>query len=184
MDELIFLEVVFGSQELRLGTFEGMGQEALHWIQNAQQDLNIKFAIEVATPDHVEQALKHDLEYLWIGARTTVNPFNVSELATSLKGWNGVVMVKNPIHPELSLWKGALERFYKADINKLGAIHRGFHSYQKSLTLNAPYWQIPMDLKQFPDLPIICDPSHIGGDRSMMDKESLKESTLIITMMA
>ncbi len=153
----------------RPGNFEGMGEEALKWIQNAQKDLDIQFAVEVATPEHVELALKHDLKILWIGARTTVNPFNVSELATSLKGWDGTVMVKNPIHPELSLWKGALERFYKEGINKLGAIHRGFHSYQKINFRNAPYWQIPLDLKsELPELPLICDPSHIGGDRSMI----------------
>ena len=137
--------------------------------------MSIGFAVEVATPEHVKQAIKHDLGILWIGARTTVNPFNVSELAASLEGWDGIVMVKNPIHPELSLWKGALERFHKAGIQKLGAIHRGFHSYQKSNFRNAPYWQIPLDLKsEFPNLPLFCDPSHIGGDRSMIQGISQK----------
>lgn len=159
----------------RPGTFEGMGKEGLEWIQNAQKDLSIEFAIEVATPEHVELALKHDLKVLWIGARTTVNPFNVSELATALKGWDGVVMVKNPIHPELSLWKGALERFDHAGVKKLGAIHRGFHNYQKSNYRNDPYWQIPLDLKsELPDLPLICDPSHIGGERDMIQGISQK----------
>ena len=153
----------------RPGTFEGIGEPALKWIRNAQKDLDIKFAIEVATPEHVEQALNHDLEVLWIGARTTVNPFNVSELASSLRGWDGTIMVKNPVHPELSLWKGALERFNKEGITKLGAIHRGFHSYQKTNFRNTPYWQIPLDLKsEFPELPLICDPSHIGGNREMI----------------
>lgn len=163
----------------RPGTFEGTGEEGLRWIQSAQNDLNIEFAVEVATPEHVELALKYDLKTLWIGARTTVNPFNVSELAASLKGWDGVVMVKNPIHPELSLWKGALERFHHAGVRKLGAIHRGFHSYQKSNFRNAPYWQIPLDLKsEFPDLPLICDPSHIGGDRNMIQEISQKAMDL------
>ena len=153
----------------RPGSFEGVGEEGLKWIQDLKAEHPFKFATEVATPEHVELTLKHKVDVLWIGARTTVNPFNVSELASALRGVNIPVLVKNPIHPELSLWKGALERFANAGITQLAGVHRGFHTYQKTRYRNAPFWQIPLELKsEFPNLPLICDPSHIGGTRDII----------------
>jgi len=154
----------------RPGSFEGVGEKGLQWMSSLKKEVSFKFATEVATPKHVELALKYGVDVLWIGARTTVNPFNVSELASALQGIDIPVFVKNPIHPELSLWKGALERFSKAGITKLGAIHRGFHTYEKKKYRNAPFWQIPLELKsEFPQLPLICDPSHIGGTRDLIE---------------
>lgn len=153
----------------RPGSFEGAGEEGLNWLQEIKQETPFKTATEVATPEHIEIALRHQIDLVWIGARTTVNPFAVSEIAESLKGVDIPVLIKNPIHPELALWKGAIERLHKIGLTKLGAIHRGFHSYQKSNFRNVPLWQIPLDLKsEFPDLPLICDPSHIGGKRKMI----------------
>ncbi len=154
----------------RPGSFEGVGEKGLQWMSSLKKEVSFKFATEVATPKHVELALKYGVDVLWIGARTTVNPFNVSELASALQGIDIPVFVKNPIHPELSLWKGALERFSKAGITKLGAIHRGFHTYEKKKYRNTPFWQIPLELKsEFPQLPLICDPSHIGGTRDLIE---------------
>lgn len=153
----------------RPGSFEGVGEQGLKWINELKSTQPFNFATEVATPEHVEIALKYGVDVLWIGARTTVNPFNVSELASALRGADVPVFVKNPVHPELSLWKGALERFAKAGITQLAGIHRGFHTYQKTKYRNAPFWQIPLELKsEFPDLPLICDPSHIGGKRDII----------------
>ncbi len=154
----------------RPGSFEGVGEKGLQWVKSLKNEVSFMFATEVATPKHVELALKYGVDVLWIGARTTVNPFNVSELASALQGIDIPVFVKNPVHPELSLWKGALERFSKAGITKLGAIHRGFHTYEKKKYRNAPFWQIPLELKsEFPKLPLICDPSHIGGTRDLIE---------------
>ncbi len=154
----------------RPGSFEGVGEKGLQWMSALKKEKSFKFATEVATAEHVALALKYGVDVLWIGARTTVNPFNVSELASALQGVDIPVFVKNPIHPELSLWKGALERFSKAGIIKLGAIHRGFHTYEKKKYRNAPFWQIPLELKsEFPSLPLICDPSHIGGTRDLIE---------------
>lgn len=153
----------------RPGSFEGKGAEALKWAEEAARYFHIKFATEVATTEHVEIALKHNVGMLWIGARTTVNPFNVQELANALKGVEIPIFVKNPINPDLSLWKGALERLEKSNVKSLGVIHRGFQTFQKTNYRNTPLWQIPMELKgEFPDLPMICDPSHIGGDRKLV----------------
>jgi len=164
-----FIRAGIWKPRTRPGNFEGAGEEGLKWLQNLRQERSFKIATEVATPEHVEISLKHQVDLLWIGARTTVNPFAVSELAESLNGIDIPVLVKNPIHPELALWKGAIERLTKAGIKKLGAIHRGFHAYQKTKYRNIPLWQIPLDLKSdFPDLPLLCDPSHIGGNRNMI----------------
>ncbi|HEY9117674.1 MAG TPA: chorismate mutase [Roseivirga sp.] len=169
IDKVDFVRGGIWKPRTRPGHFEGNGEEALRWVNTLKSEHQFKFALEVATPEHVELSHKYGADLLWIGARTTVNPFNVSELAEALKGSELPVFVKNPIHAELSLWKGALERFSKAGITKLGAIHRGFHSYQKNKYRNHPLWQIPLDLKsEFPTLPLICDPSHITGDRSMV----------------
>jgi chorismate mutase len=137
--------------------------------------LDVQFATEVASPEHVELALKNDIKLVWIGARTTVNPFNVQEIAESLRGVNIPVLVKNPVNPDLSLWIGALERLNKVGISELGAIHRGFSTHQNSKYRNIPLWQIPIELKtQFPDLPLICDPSHIAGSTDLVQEIAQK----------
>lgn len=153
----------------RPNSFEGIGTEALKWISDIKKDLGVQFATEVATPEHVEAALEHNIDIIWIGARSTVSPFIVQEIADALKGVDIPVLVKNPINPELALWIGALERINKAGIKKLGAIHRGFSSYQQSRFRNVPQWQIPIELKrQYPQMPMIGDPSHIAGKRDMV----------------
>lgn len=159
----------------RPGAFEGKGAEALEWLNKVKKETGLPVAVEVANPKHVEEALKNSIDVLWIGARTTVNPFYVQEIAEALKGVDIPVMVKNPIHPELQLWIGALERFNKVGINKLIAIHRGFYSYGKSEFRNPPQWEIPIALKvEFPDLPVICDPSHISGKADMIEEVAQK----------
>lgn len=153
----------------RPNNFEGIGLEGLKWIQNVKKELKVKFAVEVATPQHVEQVLKHDIDILWIGARSTVNPFTVQEIADALKGTDVPVLIKNPINPDLELWLGAIERIYNAGITKIGAIHRGFSTHQKTKYRNMPAWQIAIELKRIlPEIPLICDPSHIAGDREMI----------------
>lgn len=159
----------------RPNTFEGVGQEALRWINRIKQELDVKFAIEVANPSHVEMALKHDIDILWIGARSTVNPFTVQEIAEALEGTDKPVLVKNPVNPDVALWMGAIERLMNRGISRLAAIHRGFSSFSPSRYRNEPLWQIPIELKRnFPHLPMICDPSHIGGDRTMIHAISQK----------
>jgi chorismate mutase len=153
----------------RPNQFEGMGREALQWIQEVKKEIAIEFATEVASPQHVEEACKAGIDILWLGARTTVNPFVVQEISNALKGVDKIVLVKNPINPDLALWIGALERVNHAGIEKLGAIHRGFSSFQKSQFRNPPLWQIPLELKsRYPELPLIGDPSHITGNRNMI----------------
>ncbi len=148
----------------RPGNFEGVGSLGLKWLQRAKQETGMLIATEVANANHVDLALKHDIDVLWVGARTTVNPFMVQEIANALQGTNKIVLIKNPINPDLALWLGAVERICSANINNVGVIHRGFSSYEKSKYRNNPEWQIPIDLKNnFPDLPLICDPSHIAG---------------------
>ncbi len=159
----------------RPNSFEGIGVPALQWIQTAKEETGAKFAIEVANPNHVEQALKAGVDLLWIGARSTVNPFTVQEIAESLNGVDIPVFVKNPVNPDLALWIGALERLHNQGVTKLGAIHRGFSSFGKKKYRNDPLWQIPLELKrQFPQLPLICDPSHIAGLRSLIGSISQK----------
>ena len=153
----------------RPNSFEGIGSIGLPWLQRVRQELDIPVTTEVANPGHVEEALKHDIDVLWIGARTTVNPFQVQEIAEALKGVNKPVMIKNPINPDVDLWTGAIERFYKLGINKLAAIHRGFSTYDSKGYRNKPMWEIPIELKRrFPDMPLICDPSHITGERDKL----------------
>lgn len=150
----------------RPGNFEGVGALGLKWLQKAKQETGLLLATEVANPHHVDLALEHDIDILWIGARTTVSPFNVQEIAEAVKGTDKIILVKNPVNPDLALWLGAVERFYNVGIQKLGAIHRGFSTYDKSKYRNLPEWQIPIDLQnRFPDLPLILDPSHISGKR-------------------
>lgn len=150
-------------------TFEGVGAKGLRWLQNVKQLTGLKTITEVATAKHVELCLKAEVDMLWVGARTTVNPFYVQEIAEALRGTNIPVFVKNPIHPELALWAGALERLYKSGVTKLAAIHRGFFTYESSVFRNEPKWEIPIELKKnFSELPIICDPSHIAGESSLI----------------
>jgi chorismate mutase len=151
------------------GGFEGNGEIALPWLKRVREETGMLVATEVATPQHVELALKYGIDILWIGARTTANPFAVQALADSMKGIETPVFVKNPVNPDLELWIGALERVNGAGVKRLAAIHRGFSSYDKKIYRNLPMWQIPIELhRRIPELPIICDPSHIGGRRDLI----------------
>lgn len=153
----------------RPGNFEGVGALGLKWLQKAKEETGMLITTEVANANHVDLALKHDVDILWIGARTTVSPFIVQEIADALKGTDKIVLIKNPVNPDLPLWLGAVERFYEADVKKLGVIHRGFSTYEKTTYRNNPEWQIPIDLQnKFPDLPLILDPSHIAGRRDLI----------------
>lgn len=153
----------------RPGMFEGVGALGLKWLQRVKAETGMKVATEVANKDHVKLALEHDIDMLWIGARSTVSPFIIQEIADELKGTDKIVLVKNPVNPDLPLWIGALERLQRADIQNLGVIHRGFSTYEKSKYRNIPEWQIAIELQnKFPDLPLICDPSHITGKRDMV----------------
>jgi chorismate mutase len=153
----------------RPGEFEGIGSIGLEWLNTAKQETGLPTAVEVATAKHVEEALKAGVDILWVGARSTVNPFTVQEIADALKGVDIPVMVKNPINPDLSLWIGALERINGAGITKLAAIHRGFSSFEKTAFRNEPMWDLAINLKTLvPNLPIINDPSHICGNRELL----------------
>ena len=151
------------------GGFEGNGETALPWMKQVKEETGMLTATEVATPEHVELALKYGIDVLWVGARTTANPFAMQALADSLKGVDVPVFVKNPVNPDLELWIGAMERINQAGIKRMAAIHRGFSSYDKKIYRNMPMWQIPIELRRrIPELPIICDPSHIGGRRELI----------------
>lgn len=150
----------------RPGSFEGQGGKALAWLQKVKKETGLLTAVEVGNAQHAKLALEFDVDIIWIGARTTVNPFAVQEIADALNGTDKIVLVKNPINPDLELWIGAIERLYKSGIKNLGAIHRGFSTFRKTKYRNIPNWQIPIDLKaKYPSLPIINDPSHICGER-------------------
>ena len=151
------------------GAFEGIGDEGLQWLQEVRTRFGFKICTEVATAEHVRAAVAHQLDMVWIGARSTVNPFTVQEIAEALQGTDLPVMVKNPINPDLKLWLGAIERLERHDIQVIGAIHRGFSVYQKTKYRNNPHWQIAIDLKQArPDIPLVMDPSHIGGRAALI----------------
>ena len=153
----------------RPGEFEGIGSIGLEWLKRAKAETGLPTAVEVATAKHVEEALAAGVDILWVGARSTANPFTVQEIADALKGADVPVIVKNPVNPDLSLWIGALERINNAGITKLAAIHRGFSSYEKSAFRNEPMWDLAINLKTHaPELPIICDPSHICGNRELI----------------
>tara|TARA_B110000263_G_scaffold125852_2_gene109508 strand:- start:768 stop:1853 length:1086 start_codon:yes stop_codon:yes gene_type:complete len=153
----------------RPGMFEGVGAIGLKWLEKVKKETGLLTAIEVANANHVKLALEYDIDILWIGARSTVSPFIVQEIADALNGTEKIVLVKNPVNPDLSLWLGGIERLYTANIKKLGAIHRGFSTYEKSKYRNNPEWQLPIELQnRFPDLPLICDPSHIAGRRDIL----------------
>jgi chorismate mutase len=153
----------------RPNSFEGVGEIGLPWVKNAGLAVGLPVMVEVANPEHVEAALKAGIDALWIGARTTVSPFNVQSIADSLKGVDIPVFIKNPVNPDLELWIGAVERLNAAGINKLAVIHRGFSSYEKSIYRNQPMWEIPIELRRrYPEVPIIVDPSHMGGTRELI----------------
>ena len=159
----------------RPGEFEGVGEEGLKWLFEAKRATGLMTTVEVAEPAHVELALKYGVDILWLGARTVVNPFSVQSIAEALKGAHVPVMIKNPVSPDLKLWIGAIERVYHAGITKIMAIHRGFHYFKKSPFRNAPMWEIPIELKRaIPNIPIIVDPSHICGKRSLLQEISQK----------
>lgn len=163
------------------GCFEGNGEKALPWLQRVKAETGMLTATEVATPQHVERALKAGIDIFWIGARTSTNPFAVQEIADSLKGVDIPVLVKNPINPDIELWIGAVERFNRAGIRRLGVIHRGFSSYDKKIYRYHPMWQIPIELRRrLPQLPMICDPSHMGGRRDLVPQ--LAQQALDINM--
>ena len=163
----------------RPNCFEGVGIEGLEWLKTAQQETGMQTATEVANANHVFEALKYGVDILWIGARTSANPFAMQEIADALTGVNIPVLVKNPVNPDVELWIGALERLEKVGIKQLGAIHRGFSSYEHSIYRNIPQWQIPIELKRrMPNMPIICDPSHICGNRELLQSVSQKAMDL------
>ncbi|MFA8436168.1 MAG: chorismate mutase [Marinifilaceae bacterium] len=163
----------------RPNSFEGIGTPGLIWLQKVKEETGMLTATEVANARHVELALGAGVDILWIGARTTANPFAVQEIADALHGRDIPVLVKNPINPDLELWIGAIERLHKAGVKKLAAIHRGFSSYQKSRYRNDPQWQIPIELKRrMPNLPMVCDPSHITGERSLLEEVAQKSMDL------
>lgn len=163
----------------RPNCFEGIGMKGLPWLQHIQKTLGLKISTEVANAHHVEAALKHDIDMLWIGARSTANPFAVQEIAEALRGVDIPVFVKNPVNPDIELWIGAFERLYLRGIKKMGAIHRGFSSYNSARYRNTPQWQIPIELKRrIKQLPLFCDPSHIGGHREYIQEISQKAMDL------
>ncbi len=151
------------------GGFEGVGVIGLPWLKKVKEQTGMYTAVEVATERHVFEALKHGVDILWIGARTTANPFAMQEIADALKGVDIPVLVKNPVNPDLELWIGAIERLYNAGLTRIGAIHRGFSTYDKKIYRNQPAWHIAIELRRrLPNLPIVCDPSHIGGKRELI----------------
>ena len=159
----------------RPGNFEGVGSIGLKWLQKVKKETGLLITTEVANANHVKIALDHDVDVLWIGARSTVSPFIVQEIADALQNTDKIVLLKNPVNPDLSLWYGGIERLYSANIKKLGVIHRGFSTYSKTKFRNNPEWQIPIELQnKFPDLPLICDPSHICGRRDIIEETSQK----------
>jgi chorismate mutase len=151
------------------GGFEGIGAVGLPWLKRVKEELGMYVATEVANAKHIREALAADVDILWIGARTTANPFAVQEIADALEGTDIPVLIKNPVNPDLDLWIGALERIYNAGVRKIAAIHRGFSSYDKKIYRNLPFWHIPIELRRLmPEVPILCDPSHIGGKRELV----------------
>src|SRR6056297_3416386 len=163
----------------RPNAFEGVGSVGLPWLQKVKKETGMLVSTEVANVKHVYEALKYGVDIIWIGARTSANPFAVQEIADSLKGVQIPVFVKNPVNPDVDLWIGAIERINQAGITKMAAIHRGFSSYDKTIYRNAPHWQVPIELRRrIPDLPIITDPSHICGNRELIFDISQKAMDL------
>lgn len=163
----------------RPNTFEGVGVKGLRWLKKVKERTGMLTTTEVANAQHVYEAIKYGVDILWIGARTTVNPFTIQEIAEAMSGIDIPVMVKNPVNPDVELWLGAIERLQAVGISRIGVIHRGFSSYSENRYRNSPNWQIPLELKRRrPDLPFICDPSHIGGQRSLLQEISQKAMDL------
>lgn len=162
----------------RPDAFEGRGEEGLVWLAEAKRETGLPIATEVATSEHVELALKYDVDALWIGARTVVNPFSIQQLADAMKGADIPVFIKNPVSPDLNLWIGAFERFQKAGLNRLAAIHRGFSYYKESPYRNFPMWEIPIELKRILDVPVVTDISHICGCRELLQDTAQKSVDL------
>jgi chorismate mutase len=161
------------------GLFEGIGINALTWLEKAKKNTGLPTTVEVATSKHVQDALQYNVDVLWIGARTTVNPFSVQEVADALRGVDIPVLVKNPINPDLELWSGAIERLQKAGVEHIGMIHRGFSSYGNTDYRNAPMWHLPIEMKRrYPEMLLICDPSHICGNRTMLQQTAQKSIDL------
>ncbi|MEO9571278.1 MAG: bifunctional 3-deoxy-7-phosphoheptulonate synthase/chorismate mutase type II [Polaribacter sp.] len=157
----------------RPGNFEGVGALGLGWLKKVKEETGMKTCTEVANAAHCKLAIEEDVDLLWIGARSTVSPFIMQEIADALEGTDKIVLVKNPVNPDLALWLGGIERLYTAGIKNLGAIHRGFSTYDKSKYRNNPNWQLAIEFQnKFPDLPLICDPSHITGNREMIQDVS------------
>ena len=153
----------------RYGCFEGVGKEGIPWLKEARELTGMKIATEVANPQHVELCLEAGFDMLWIGARTTSNPFAIQELADALKGTDVPLLVKNPLSPDLDLWLGAIDRLAHAGVGDISAVHRGFHTFLKTQYRNNPHWEMAIELRnRRPELPIICDPSHIGGARELV----------------
>ncbi|MBI5683864.1 MAG: bifunctional 3-deoxy-7-phosphoheptulonate synthase/chorismate mutase type II [Verrucomicrobia bacterium] len=153
----------------RPGSFQGVGEAALPWLKAAGKAAKLPVACEVAQPAHVDACLAHGIDILWIGARTTVNPFSVQALADRLRGVDLPVMVKNPVNPDLELWLGAIERLRRAGVTKIAAVHRGFSTARQTIYRNEPIWRIPLELRRrLPEVPLICDPSHMGGTRELL----------------
>jgi chorismate mutase len=161
------------------GMFEGIGVKGLPWLANAKKISGLPIAVEVATAKHVEMALQFDVDILWIGARTTVNPFSVQEVCDALRGVDVPVLIKNPINPDLELWCGGIERLQKVGMKDIGMIHRGFSNYGNTEFRNAPMWHLPIEMKRrFPDMLIVCDPSHICGNRTGLQEVAQKSIDL------
>jgi chorismate mutase len=159
--------------------FEGIGVKGLPWLANAKKISGLPIAVEVATAKHVEMALQFDVDILWIGARTTVNPFSVQEVCDALRGVDVPVLIKNPINPDLELWSGGIERLQKVGMKDIGMIHRGFSNYGNTEFRNAPMWHLPIEMKRrFPDMLIVCDPSHICGNRTGLHEVAQKSIDL------
>ena len=156
----------------RPGGFEGMGEQALRWMSDIRKELtSARFCCEVAQPEHVELCLRYGIDAVWIGSRTTCNPFSVGEICRALEGTGLAVMVKNPLTPDVNLWLGAIERVQQTGITDIAAVHRGFFTYNYMGYRNTPLWEVPIELKrQLPDMPLLCDPSHIGGDRTLLSQ--------------
>lgn len=161
------------------GMFEGIGMKGLPWMAQAKKITGLPVTVEVATAKHVEDALHFDMDMLWIGARTTVNPFSVQEVCDALRGVDIPVLIKNPINPDLELWCGGIERLQKVGVKQIGMIHRGFSNYGNTEFRNAPMWHLPIEMKRrFPDMLLICDPSHICGNRTLLQSVSQKSIDL------
>lgn len=165
----------------RPGTFNGMGVRALKWLEHARDEYGLRTTTEVASPKHIEVCLKHNVDVLWIGARTVSNPFSVEEISSALKGIDIPVLVKNPLNPDIDLWQGAIERLMSAGITRIAAVHRGFSPFERTMYRNMPKWELPIELRQrLQNIPLICDPSHISGRSDLV--HSIAQKALDLTM--